>query len=98
MNKADPKSRGEFLRIEERGAIKPRTDSGESGVVPSTPGPRGGLPAYEWAFGDVKSAPEFAQRLKWFLNYRPDLARLVSRWEEPGRGSAICFRCCEGTE
>jgi hypothetical protein len=24
--------------------------------------------------------------LKWFLNYRPDLANLVSRWEEPGRG------------
>jgi len=28
--------------------------------------------------------PDFARRLKWFLNYRPDLARLVSRWEEPG--------------
>jgi hypothetical protein len=24
--------------------------------------------------------------LHWFLNYRPDLAKLVSRWEEPGRG------------
>jgi hypothetical protein len=24
--------------------------------------------------------PEFAQRLHWFLNYRPDLAQLVSRW------------------
>src|SRR5262249_25692723 len=30
--------------------------------------------------------PEFQQRLKWYLNHRPDLARLVSRWEEPGRG------------
>ena len=30
--------------------------------------------------------PEFRQRLEWFLNYRPDLARLVSRWTEPGRG------------
>jgi hypothetical protein len=30
--------------------------------------------------------PDFKRRLKWFLNYRPDLARLVSRWEEPGRG------------
>ncbi|HET7238024.1 MAG TPA: hypothetical protein VFI76_03295, partial [Terrimicrobiaceae bacterium] len=34
----------------------------------------------------LEKAPEFARRLKWFLNYRPDLARLVSRWEEPGRG------------
>jgi hypothetical protein len=30
--------------------------------------------------------PDFKRRLKWFLNYRPDLAALVSRWEEPGRG------------
>ena len=30
--------------------------------------------------------PSFAGRLKWFLNYRPDLAKLVSRWEEPGEG------------
>jgi hypothetical protein len=28
--------------------------------------------------------PEFAARLKWFLEYRPDLASLVSRWELPG--------------
>ena len=34
----------------------------------------------------LEKAPEFARRLKWFLNYRPDLARLVSRWEESGRG------------
>ncbi|MBC6950528.1 glucosidase, partial [candidate division KSB1 bacterium] len=30
--------------------------------------------------------PEFKQRLEWFLNYRPDLASLVSRWHEPGPG------------
>ena len=30
--------------------------------------------------------PEFHARLKWFLNYRPDLAKLVSRWEETGLG------------
>ncbi len=30
--------------------------------------------------------PEFERRLRWFLNYRPDLAHLVSRWEEPGKG------------
>ena len=30
--------------------------------------------------------PEFARRLEWYLDYRPDLARLVSHWEIPGRG------------
>jgi glycosyl hydrolase family 63 len=30
--------------------------------------------------------PGFHRRLKWFLNYRPDLAALVSRWHEPGAG------------
>ena len=30
--------------------------------------------------------PDFKHRLKWFLNYRPDLAKLVSHWNEPGRG------------
>ena len=30
--------------------------------------------------------PDFAQRLEWFLNYRPDLAALVSRWDEAGTG------------
>lgn len=30
--------------------------------------------------------PEFRRRMDWFLNYRKDLAALVSRWEEPGLG------------
>jgi hypothetical protein len=30
--------------------------------------------------------PDFKRRLEWFLNYRPDLAALVSHWNEPGRG------------
>ena len=30
--------------------------------------------------------PEFRRRLEWFLSYRPDLARLVSHWNEDGRG------------
>src|SRR5260370_1379124 len=34
----------------------------------------------------LEKLPEFAARLKWFLNYRPDLAKLVSRWNEPGMG------------
>ena len=34
----------------------------------------------------VKSLPEFSERLSWFLNYRTDLASLVSRWHIPGKG------------
>ncbi|RJP34797.1 MAG: glucosidase [Phycisphaerales bacterium] len=30
--------------------------------------------------------PEFKRRLEWFLNYRPDLAALVSHWDVPGKG------------
>jgi hypothetical protein len=30
--------------------------------------------------------PGFAERLRWYLLHRPDLARLVSHWNEPGRG------------
>lgn len=31
--------------------------------------------------------PDFKGRLEWFLEYRPDLAALVSHWNEPGRGN-----------
>ncbi len=34
----------------------------------------------------MEAAPEFWKRLEWFLNYREDLAGLVSRWFEPGLG------------
>ena len=30
----------------------------------------------------LEAVPEFAKRLNWFLNNRPDLASLVSRWQE----------------
>ena len=30
------------------------------------------------------SCPASPQRLRWFLEHRPDLAKLVSRWNEPG--------------
>jgi len=30
--------------------------------------------------------PEFKKHMEWFLAYRPDLASLVSRWNEPGKG------------
>ena len=32
------------------------------------------------------SNPEFSRRLLWFLKNRPDLANLISRWHEKGRG------------
>jgi hypothetical protein len=34
----------------------------------------------------LDKVPQFKQRLEWFLNYRPDLARLVSHWHHEGRG------------
>jgi hypothetical protein len=30
--------------------------------------------------------PQFTERLQWFLQYRPDLANLISRWNEKGKG------------
>jgi hypothetical protein len=34
----------------------------------------------------LEAVPEFAGRLKWFLDNRPDLASLVSRWQEKNSG------------
>ncbi|MEI9866691.1 MAG: glucosidase [Limisphaerales bacterium] len=34
----------------------------------------------------LEKIPTFAARLEWYLNHRPDLAKLVSRWQEPGTG------------
>jgi hypothetical protein len=34
----------------------------------------------------LEKVPGFRERLEWFLEHRPALARLVSRWYEPGRG------------
>ena len=30
--------------------------------------------------------PNFKRRMDWFLNHKPELASLVSRWQEPGMG------------
>ena len=35
--------------------------------------------------GLLSRVPDFAARLQWFLDYRPDLADLVSRWHQPGK-------------
>ena len=34
----------------------------------------------------IDSLPGFEARLEWYLTNRPDLASLVSRWQEPGMG------------
>ena len=34
----------------------------------------------------LDALPDFKRRLEWFLNYRPELAALVSDWNVPGRG------------
>ena len=34
----------------------------------------------------LEKLPEFAGRLRWFLDNRPDLASLVSRWQEQNQG------------
>ena len=34
----------------------------------------------------LEELPEFKCRLEWILEHRPDLAKLVSRWQEPGVG------------
>ena len=35
----------------------------------------------------LTALPNFKERLEWFLEHRPDLAKLVSHWEEPGIGA-----------
>jgi Glycosyl hydrolase family 63 C-terminal domain len=34
----------------------------------------------------LEKLPEFKRRLEWFLEHRPDLAKLVSHWQEAGMG------------
>lgn len=34
----------------------------------------------------LDKVPEFTKRLRWYLGHRPDLAKLVSRWDECGHG------------
>ncbi len=41
--------------------------------------------------------PGFTARLNWFLKYRPDLAALVSRWQEPGSGERRLLSLLRGS-
>lgn len=44
----------------------------------------------------MTSCPEFSKRLDWFLNYRPDLANLVSRWQDAGMKETRLFSLLRG--
>jgi len=44
----------------------------------------------------LEAVPDFRRRMEWFLDYRPDLARLVSRWHEPGRGQTRLLSLLRG--
>jgi Glycosyl hydrolase family 63 C-terminal domain len=40
--------------------------------------------------------PGLRERLTWFLEHRPDLAKLVSRWNEPGKGNSLLLSVLRG--
>ncbi|GAB2794097.1 hypothetical protein HNQ93_003832 [Hymenobacter luteus] len=40
--------------------------------------------------------PRFVYRLNWFLDHRPQLAALVSRWQEPGKGQSHLLSLLRG--
>jgi hypothetical protein len=44
----------------------------------------------------LQQLPEFRTRLEWFLTHQPELAALVSRWQEPGLGERRLLALCRG--
>ena len=40
--------------------------------------------------------PRLRERLSWFLEHRPELAKLVSRWNEPGKGNSLLLSVLRG--
>ena len=44
----------------------------------------------------LKKIPGFTERMEWYLNHRPDLAKLVSRWQEHGTGERHLFSLLRG--
>lgn len=44
----------------------------------------------------LKKCPVFAERMNWFLEHRLDLAGLVSRWSDPGKGETALFALLRG--
>lgn len=45
----------------------------------------------------IEGNQEFADRMDWFLNYRSDLAGLVSRWNVEGKGERRLFSLLRGS-
>ena len=45
----------------------------------------------------LAKVPAFTARLDWFLNYRPNLSALVSRWNEPGTGERRLLSLLRGS-
>lgn len=44
----------------------------------------------------LRQLPEFSERLEWFLEHRPQLSGLVSRWQQPGEGERRLLALCRG--
>lgn len=44
----------------------------------------------------MNTCPDFAARLEWFLDYRKDLANIVSRWEVKGKGERTLLSLLRG--
>ena len=44
----------------------------------------------------LSTVPQFVARLNWFLEHRPHLASLVSRWQEPGMGATHLLSLLRG--
>ncbi|TAF79444.1 MAG: glucosidase [Runella slithyformis] len=44
----------------------------------------------------LSKLPDFKRRVEWVLNNRPDLASLVSRWNEPGKGDTHLLSLLRG--
>ncbi|WP_426490996.1 MGH1-like glycoside hydrolase domain-containing protein [Hymenobacter sp. 102] len=44
----------------------------------------------------LHDVPQFMRRLNWFLDHRPELAALVSRWQEPGKGQTHLLSLLRG--
>ncbi|NOZ61377.1 MAG: glucosidase [Calditrichaeota bacterium] len=44
----------------------------------------------------LEKVPEFKARMEWFLKNKPDLANLISRWNEPGVGKTSLLSLLRG--
>lgn len=76
------------VRIEGKGVVKLKVKS-MVGLIP--------LFAVEVITDEtLKNNPVFAERMQWFLDHRPDLALLVSRWFEEGKGDVHLLSLLRG--